>query len=248
MSSFSFVGAAEFSTLETGIVSCSSTRYSPLRLVAVRMAPHTPPPPERNAATSMSMTPYQLKTASIPTSARVYSAVPLNLDLTNELEGATVVEKDKRKGSKHYILHPYDHLPPSHTTAPDPATIMRNNEPLYNSATESWDPSYLPHILRNSPSQTGQGKRKKRKKKSSTSVPPPTDPDARTRSRSMTITREYHGTQGPVTETQEGTYLPTAGSEESKVAQWLNYIAESLCIHYKSSSSKAAHQVRQESV
>ncbi|KAG6381470.1 hypothetical protein JVT61DRAFT_43 [Boletus reticuloceps] len=184
------------------------------------MSAHTPPP--HNVITFMSMMPYHMKTASIPTSARVYGAVPLNQDLTNKLEGAIVLEPDRKHPKDHYILHPYKTLPPP-SIAPNSSAVTCDNQLLYDSTSQCWDPSYLPHILHNSPSSSQHASRKSwtvHKKKQLHNSAPPLDK----KRWSMTVTRIYQGINGPATETIDGTYLPKAGMEEQTVALWLNYI------------------------
>lgn len=192
------------------------------------------------------MTPYRLKTASIPTSARIYDAVPLQQDLNNELEGATITEADQlenpdsQKPQQCYILHPYEGLPPRQTTAPDPSTLMHNGEPLYDSESKSWAPSYLPHILRNpvpasdleSSSSVERPESTQKKQKVSSA---PLYPQAR-KCRSVKMTTSYHGPQGLVTETQDVTYLSKAGADEHRLAGWLNTLAGCLRAHHESGS------------
>lgn len=205
------------------------------------MPPVSTPPP-CNAVTSVSVTPYRLKTASIPALARIYTAVPLNQDLTNELEGATIVEPDQKKPKQHDILHPYASLPPRQTTAPDPSTITHKKQLLYTSESQSWDPSYLPHILHDPASdsvpgssvQTGRKKHACDTKKAHNSMPTLNQPCGR---RNITVTRNYHGPQGSITETQDATYIPKAGLEEQQIALWLNCIASYLRAHYEPKAS-----------
>lgn len=134
--------------------------------------------PPHNVITSISMTSYCMKTVSIPTSVRIYTVVLLNQDLTNELEGATIFEPDKKKCKQHYILHPYKGLPPCQTTAPDPSAMMHDTQLLYNSSHQCWDPSHLPHILCYSPSDLepssvhGKGHHVHNKKRGRNSAPP----------------------------------------------------------------------------
>ena len=71
------------------------------------MNPQPTAPSYRNAITSLSLTPFKLKTASVPSSARLYQAVPLNEDLRNKLEGATIQELNDHHSSFHYILSIY---------------------------------------------------------------------------------------------------------------------------------------------
>ena len=49
----------------------------------------------------------------------------------------------------------------------------------------------------------------------------------------ITVTRNCHGPQGSVTETQDATYIPKAGSEEQQIALWLNCVASYLRVHYE---------------
>ncbi|KAF8546745.1 hypothetical protein OG21DRAFT_1490867 [Imleria badia] len=196
------------------------------------MHAHTPPP--RNVVTSASITPYQLKTASIPTLARIYSAVPLKQDFINELADATIVEPDAKKPKQHYILYPYHDLPLCQATAPDPFILTHNNQPLYHSTSKSWDPAHLPHVLRNpmsdykepSPMHAKRREPAIHKKKNRTC-------------RSMTVTRKYHGVEGPMQETQDSAYLLKAGSEEQTLALWLNHFMAYICTHCFPSSQPA---------
>ena len=202
---------------------------------------HARTPPPCNAVTSISMTPYQLKTVSIPTSARIYSAVPLKQDLTNELEDAMIVEPDAKKSQQHYILYSYHSLPPHQATAPDPSIITYDNRPLYHSASKSWDPAHLPHVLCNptsnykepTPVHAGRRGHAIHKKKNQTR-------------RSMTVTRKYHGVEGPMQETHVGAYLLKVGSEEQTVALWLNHLMAYIRAHCSPSSQPTdAHWLTQ---
>lgn len=196
-------------------------------------------PPHRNAATSLSFTPYILKTASVPTSAIIYQATPLNQDLQNELAGATIDEpKWTKKGSSHYVLHLYQQFQ-QHTGVQDPKlSELESDPPLYDSEQNCWQPSLLPNILRHSPSTTTHGKNDSlfatnprprkltvtRTVKGSSATFVETEEGTYIRTGTEeTKTREAEGsTSTTFVETEEGTYLPTAGTEETKIASWLN--------------------------
>ena len=88
-------------------------------------------PPPRHAMTSMSMTPFCIKTASIPTSAKILQKVALNNNLTNELEGATIIKKDMFKSKTHYVLLLYSIL---NVKTPKPSALRSQDSdkvPLY---------------------------------------------------------------------------------------------------------------------
>lgn len=179
------------------------------------------------------MTPYCMKTASIPTSARLYNATPLNLSLLNELEGGTIVESDQKNSQQHYILHLCESLPPRQTTPPEPSTVTRDDGSLlYNSASRRWDPSYLPHVLRDNSTNSGTPENLARINNAVRNQTRGSTPPVNERGRRTTITRTYEGINGLLTETQQGTYLPKAGSEEMMVASWLNHISSFIRKHH----------------
>jgi hypothetical protein len=61
--------------------------------------PTTPPPSKRNAITIPSITPLCPKTSSVPLDGRTFKATTLDVELSAELEDATIYEQAGLKGN-----------------------------------------------------------------------------------------------------------------------------------------------------
>ena len=169
--------------------------------------------------------------ASVPTSAKLYQVMPLNEDLQNELDGATLEEPvmQGQGDHSHYILHFYQS-----TGAHIPKLVALKDSDsksqLYDANLNCWQPSFLPHILCFSAATHGVGCGCRNSIRTLDSALPSTSTQChRSTQQNITVMRTVQASDTVlVTETEEGTYLPKSGSEENKMATWLNHIALSL--------------------
>lgn len=194
----------------------------------------TTTPPRRNAVTSMPFTPYILKTASTPTSAKLLQAAALDQDLKNELTGAAIEEPQWTPNSDdvHYVLHFYECFQSqTRVEVPKLSELKDDQVPLYDITSNCWQPILIPHILRlRTPSarRTGNTNTTSTADSEGQRTSEDDQPQQKSGSRSLTITRTVEDTNKElVTEVEQGNYFPTAGSEEEKVASWLNRIVAS---------------------
>ncbi|KAI6025375.1 hypothetical protein PISMIDRAFT_16872 [Pisolithus microcarpus 441] len=156
--------------------------------------------------------PLKLKTTSVPTTGKFFRAQDINQDLLVELQGATIDEQLLITRS-HYILDHCEkmlpvimkHIPQADANSPLSISSLQNgDEFLYRNGR--WEPTDLPQILRLSESP-------------STTLSQP----RRNRPRHEAVQRHIPRTLQE--EAVEGTFLPTAGSEEWQVTKWLNKLA-----------------------
>ncbi|KAG6369753.1 hypothetical protein JVT61DRAFT_13623 [Boletus reticuloceps] len=195
------------------------------------MSPATPPP--RNAVTSLSFTLFRLKTASVPTSVKLYQAVPLHEDLQNELASATVKEDPLWTGNNHIVLHLCTFFQVSQGAVPALSKLKDGQTPLYDTTSNCWQPTYLPYILRFSAdldSQSALGREQHGHSDIASMSVSQSIALSKNQRRRLTITRTVDGpNSNSVIETKQITYLLKPGSEEGKVAAWLNHINTALC-------------------
>ncbi|KAI6005577.1 hypothetical protein EDD15DRAFT_2191043 [Pisolithus albus] len=156
--------------------------------------------------------PLKLKTTSVPTTGKFFRAQDVNKDLLVELQGATINEQ-LLKTRSHYILDHCEkmlpaitkHIPQADANSPLSISSLQNgDEFLYRNGC--WEPTDLPQILRlsESPSTTSSQPRWNRPRREA-------------------VQRRIPRTSQE--EAVEGTFLPTASSEEWQVAKWLNKLA-----------------------
>ncbi|KAG9316147.1 hypothetical protein JVU11DRAFT_3830 [Chiua virens] len=188
-------------------------------------------PPPRNAITSNSFTPFILKTASIPTSVKLYQAVPLDQDLQNELLNATLEEPprwrrdNKLKHDLQYVQYMF-RIYQSHMKVQTPDLLLLSEE-LYDHKSHTWQPLVIPFVLwarapreSSTATATSRGMRNRRASKFKLSEGSSLGRHRKNHSQQQfTITRTVQDSDlNPVTESEEGTYIPKPGSEEMKVA------------------------------
>jgi len=172
-------------------------------------------------------TPLKLRTTSVPTTERVFKVEDVNQDLLVELDGATVEENPFNK--THYILDQcskvlpvmMENLPSDHS----PLKIQPlgfQNEALY--CNGRWEPTKIPHILRATSQFSGSLQAWQGCSSSTSSLwgHPSQNTSSRSSIRHEKVHRHISGTLQE--EVIEGTFLPTAGSEEQCVTNWLNKI------------------------
>jgi hypothetical protein len=106
------------------------------------MAPITLPP--INAMTSVSLTPFRLKTGLIPTAVKLCHVAPLDEDLQNELAGATIKEDQLSTGNNHFVLHPFRSFQDFQGGADVLALskLKDGGRQLYNTNSNCWQPIY----------------------------------------------------------------------------------------------------------
>lgn len=192
--------------------------------------------------TDLSITPLRPKTSSVPLDGRVFKAATLDAELASELEDATIFEAAGCKDS--YVVYWYQlsHLENINEVK---AKLLKAiyDTPLFRNGF--WEPSLIPHILCQSTAKlteaanfgsSGSGRTRRprsnpplRSTCQSTSKQPTTASDSQRRSRVSLrwepVTRNVPDTD--LQETVEGTVIPIAGSEETDVATWLNWIISS---------------------
>ncbi|KAI6023463.1 hypothetical protein EDC04DRAFT_2606623 [Pisolithus marmoratus] len=174
-----------------------------------------PCPPMHVQYAVMQNSPLKLKTMSVPMTGKFFRAEDINQDLLVELQGTTIDEQ-LLKARSHYILDQckkmlpviMNHIPQADAKSPLTISSLQNgDEFLYHDGC--WELTELPQILRLSQS-------------SSAGSPQPRQSHSSTALRHETVHRHIPRTLQE--EAVEGTFLPTAGSEEWQVVQWLNKI------------------------
>ena len=164
--------------------------------------------PAYHAATQN--TPLKFKTNSVLSSGKVFKTENINRELLAELEDATLEEEDLIVSSNpsHYILHQChsvsNHFLQAKGSLLKITLLMLINESLYRNSC--WEPLVIPHFLR----YTGSSQPRR----------------GHLGSRRETIRRLIPKTLQE--EIIEGTFLPTAGDEESGIAKWLNKVIQAL--------------------
>jgi len=164
---------------------------------------------------TMLNSPLKLKTTSVPTTGKFFKVEDVNQDLLVELEGVTI-DEDALTAPSHYILDQCNkiismmitHIP----QASSPLTIpsfKHGKEFLY--CNGCWVSSKIPQMLREK-------------------LLPSSNRLQSTHHQHKTIHRPVPSTSQE--ETIEGTFIPTAGSEEQQIANWLNIITDALCQGY----------------
>ncbi|KAG9308444.1 hypothetical protein JVU11DRAFT_11935 [Chiua virens] len=189
------------------------------------MSPATPP---QDASTSItSLTPYALKTTSVPTSAKIYQVIPLNEDLHSELEGS-IINKLNVTHASHFVLNFYVSLKKLQPGFEIPDMIRLKQ--LYNPQLHCWQPIHLPHILRHATTTHDQGQGSSETSGGHILQPEPIQSSQKwPQTRVLTIQCMVEGPNNNfVIETEQGTYLPRASLEEKRTAIWLNSIVATL--------------------
>ncbi|KAI5993198.1 hypothetical protein EDD15DRAFT_2196640 [Pisolithus albus] len=190
-------------------------------------------PPMHVRYAVMQNSPLKLKTTSVPMTGKFFRVQDANQHLLVELQGATIDEQ-LLKTRSHYILDRCEkmlpaitkHIPQADVNLPLSISSLQNgDEFLY--CNGCWEPMDLPQILRLSESP-------------STTLSQP----RRNHPRHEAVQRHIPGTSQE--EAVEGTFLPTAGSEEWQVAKWLNKLALAVWAFIPGSPSTAPDVVLQE--
>ena len=155
-------------------------------------------------------TPLKFRTNSVPSSGKVFKRENVNQELLAELEGATLEEEGLivSRNPAHYILHQCHsvskHLLQAKGSLLKITSLTLINESLY--CKNCWEPLVIPHFLRS----TGESQPRR----------------GHSGSRRETIRRLIPKTSQE--EIIKGTFLPTAGDEESGIAKWLNKVTRAL--------------------
>ncbi|KAI6011481.1 hypothetical protein EDC04DRAFT_2609880 [Pisolithus marmoratus] len=158
--------------------------------------------------------PLKLKTTSIPTMGKFFRVEDVNQDLLVELQDATM-DKEFLSTHSHYILDQCDkllpmtmkHIPQADANSPlTISSLKHRGEALYHNG--HWEPTQVPKILRLPSPSAGSSQ--------------PRWSCSSAGTRCETVCRHIIRTSQE--ETIDGTFLPTAGSEEWQVMKWLNKI------------------------
>ncbi|KAI6137152.1 hypothetical protein F5141DRAFT_1060041 [Pisolithus sp. B1] len=174
-----------------------------------------PCPPMHVQYAVMQNSPLKQKTMSIPMTGKLFGAEDINQDLLVELQGMTIDEQLLKARSHHTLdqckkMLPVimNHIPQADANLLLIISLLQNgDEFLY--CDGCWEPMELPQILRLSQS-------------SSAGSPQPRWSCSSTALRHETAHRHIPRTSQE--EAVEGTFLPTAGSEEWQVVKWSNKI------------------------
>ena len=187
----------------------------------------SPNMPAYHAATQV--TPLKFRTNSVPSSGKVFKTENVNQELLVELEDATLEEESFIASKTHYILRQCNSVEKLLVQAKGSllkiTSLTLVNESLYRN--NCWEPQIIPHFLRSS---TGASQPRRGHKVS----------------RRVTIRRRIPKTSQE--KIVEGTFLPTAGDEESGVAKWLNTVTRALLTLRSTWTSTSGRVTRSSSV
>ena len=159
--------------------------------------------------TATQVTPLKFRTNSVPSSGKVFKTENVNQELLAELEDATLEEEDFLVSKPpHYVIHQCPSV--SKLLAQVKGSLLKItsltliNESLYSN--NHWEPLVIPHFLRS----TGSSQPRRGLKISGR----------------ITIRRMIP--KASQEEIIKGTFIPSAGDEESGIAKWLNSVAWAL--------------------